>query len=120
MTKIHVRLHETLWGLGFDVEDELKVGPYFIDCYVRELHLGFEADGQAYHKGKDAQRDAERDAWILANAGIPIKRVPDYDLKREHDPETVRMLEEFMDEHGFDVEERRAIAARNEDTVGFI
>lgn len=106
LTVIHKNLHATLWGLGFDVEDEYHVGPYSLDCYLEELHLGFEADGQKYHK---AAKDAVRDAWILENSGIPILRIKDYDLKRSNDPETVKMIEAFIDEYGVDVKERKRL-----------
>ena len=119
-TRIHVRLHDTLWELGFDVEDEVQVGPYFLDCFVRELWLGFEADGTAYHRGKKYLRDLERDDWILQKAGIPVLRVRDYDLKRSSDPETVQIIEGFVNQYGRDIDSRRLIAEENILDVGYI
>lgn len=110
-TKIHKRLHDTIWLMGFDVEDETAVGKYSLDCYVRELHCGFEADGHNYHRGKrQRSRDAARDSWILANAGIPILRVPDTMLSSAHNPALIEDINQFINKYADSAELRRAVS----------
>ncbi len=68
-------LRDLLEGVGYYVEDERQFGPYLIDCYVSELHAGFEADGELFHRTKGQRaRDAERDHWLLTEAGVPVFR----------------------------------------------
>lgn len=81
-TKGHKRLHRFLVSvMGFIVEDEYPAGPYSIDCYVPEVHAGFEYDGKDFHGStKQKARDQERDSWIMGELGIPIMRFSDSDL----------------------------------------
>ena len=110
-SRIHVRLHDTLVDLGYYVEDEATVGRYSLDCYVRELHLGFEADGLIYHKTKrQLEQNTKRDAWILVNAGIPILRIPESRLKTASNPELLECIELFTNLYVSDIDVRRQIA----------
>lgn len=112
-TRPQRRLHDLLWALGFDVEDEVSVGGRFsLDCYVRELHLGFEADGP-YHRRmrSDRARDVTRDAWIMAHAGVPVLRLTDEELSRP-DGDLLPRLRAFLDEHRDNAEQRRLTALR--------
>lgn len=104
----HRQLHDLLGELGFDVEDELSVPPYSLDCYVRELHLGFEADGALYHSGpRKKQRDAQRDRDILNQYGIPILRLRDNELASS----TVSsLIDGFIGVYAESAEERRLVA----------
>ena len=83
-TRGHAALHRFLVDrMGFIVEDEHRVGVFSIDCYVPEVHAGFEYDGKDFHAStKNRVRDVARDNWILGTAGIPIMRVIDADLKQ--------------------------------------
>jgi very-short-patch-repair endonuclease len=87
ITKCHQRLHDILAGLGFKVVDNADFEPYKIDCYVDELHLGFEADGIGYHWKR---RDAKRDAFILENYRVKILRITDKDLLNKKMQEDVK------------------------------
>lgn len=106
----HVRLHDLLLWQGFDVEDEVQAGPYRLDCYVRELHLGFEADGP-HHGGLTRNRDAARDGWIWENLGIPVLRVAADELRLRDGP-AVDSVRRFIEEHRWTVAERLARAER--------
>jgi very-short-patch-repair endonuclease len=81
-TSGHRALHRFLVeAMGFVVEDEHPAGRYSIDCYAEEVHAGFEYDGRDFHASTaQRRRDAERDAWILGELGIPIMRFTDADL----------------------------------------
>ena len=93
------------------MEDELQVGRYRLDCYVRELHLGYEADGRRYHRGAvKLRRDAERDAWIRENAGIAVLRVPERLLKPSADAEPTDLLVTWTLGLADSAEERRRVA----------
>lgn len=75
-TRPQEQLHNLLESVGYYVEEERQFGPYLVDCYVSELHAGFEADGEMFHRTKGQRaRDAERDHWLLTEAGVPIFRV---------------------------------------------
>lgn len=76
MTTPHKRLMSLLRTMGFHPIEELQVGKYSIDCYVDEVHCGFECDGKRFHAGvAKGKKDKARDAWIFENAGIPLLRI---------------------------------------------
>ncbi len=104
----HRQLHDLLVDLGFDVEDEYAVGRFSLDCYVAELHLGFEADGRMWHGGVQRRRDEARDREIETTYGIPVLRMKDYMLNRSVEAEA--RLDQFIDEHADTSEQRRQIA----------
>lgn len=109
LTDGHRRLHNLLVGMGLQVEDERSCGRYVIDCYVPEVHLGFEFDGSNYHSSVlQRRRDEERDRAILAEAGLPLLRVTEREMRRAGGREAVmERVRAFIEEHGDDVEERR-------------
>lgn len=120
LTTPHKRLHSLLRVMGFEVEDEVRVGKYSLDCYVREVHCGFECDGKRYHAGiAKGKRDRSRDEWIFNNAGIPIMRIQAdaisqvrmWDDGVDARGNTVKKLKtlitEFIDEHADDIDARR-------------
>lgn len=94
--------------MGFDVEDEYVVGIFALDCYVAELHLGFEADGSMWHSGTQRRRDVTRDREIEATYGIPVLRMKDFTLR--HPAEAEARIDTFIDEHADTSEQRRSIA----------
>jgi very-short-patch-repair endonuclease len=109
LTRPHRKLMDLLRGMGLEVRAEVRVGRYVLDVLVDELWVGLEADGQAAHAGpRKRKRDAERDVWILVNAGIPILRVSECELKMANRPALNMRIHEFVDSHSEDTEERRA------------
>lgn len=115
MTKPHQRMHSLLRTMGFDVEDEVRVGRYSLDCYVREVHCGFECDGKRYHAGiAKGKRDRERDEWIFDNAGIPILRIQADALQWRMWEELKPQIEEFIERYASTLSSRR----RKGDTLG--
>lgn len=105
-----MRLHDALVDAGFDVEDEVQVGTYSLDCYVREWHLGFEADGPVHGRAFQRRRDAKRDAWLLGTAGIPLLRVSYERLGQTPDETLGDDIRDFIDRHAASVHERRRLA----------
>jgi very-short-patch-repair endonuclease len=67
--------------VGFEVDSEVAVGPYSLDCYCFESHTGFELDSKYTHMSK--KRDKKRDDWIWENYRIPICRVDETELEDE-------------------------------------
>ena len=107
----HRRLREYLDQIGFYVEDEVAVGPYHVDCYVRELHLAFEADGP-HHSQK---RDVARDAMILTRWALPTCRLRSVVLGDPGASEA--LLRAFVDKWRDSVEDRTAFV-RNKGWTG--
>ena len=100
--------------MGYYVEDEIRVGRFSLDCYVRETHLGYEADGRRYHQGVAKRaKDAARDAWIEKHAGIPVLRVPERLLKPVNDADLTDLLVTWTLRHAGTAEERRCVAEDN-------
>lgn len=63
---------------GFqEVRTGERFGRYFVDAYVPEVHMAFEADGLRWH---DPARDAARDAWLLEEHGLPVVRFTEAEL----------------------------------------
>ena len=109
MTKPHQRLASLLRIMGFDVENEFKVGRYRLDIYVRELHLGFECDGKRYHAGvAKSKRDKARDEWILEHAGIHIMRIQADAIQWRLWEDLKPQIAQFIDEYAGDIEARRS------------
>lgn len=105
-TRLERILHDRLASLGFHVEDSVRVGPWELDCYIRELHLGFEADGPT-HSGHRQVKDARRDAKVREQFGIEVLRVPE-DILVERPLALGELIDQFIDEHADTAEERRA------------
>lgn len=110
-TRLHRLLREALGDLGWYVEDEVRVGPYSLDCYVRETHLGYEADGARWHSTRAQQRrDAQRDGWILDRAGIHVCRVEEGLFAPNHGQGLRSWLAEWTGWYLDTIEERRRVA----------
>lgn len=107
-SKGHRALHRFLVEvMGFIVEDEYPAGPYSIDCYVEEVHAGFEYDGKDFHSPtKRRRRDEDRDRWILEELGIPIMRVTDEDLLKGNQTTLFELVSGWLEVYG-NIAERR-------------
>jgi hypothetical protein len=55
-------------------------GPYTLDIYVPSLRLDIEADGAYYHDGRNADREAVRDAY-LTEQGVTVLRLSEAEIK---------------------------------------
>ena len=94
ITKCHQHLHRILSELGFQVRDNAQYSQYKIDCMTELENIGFEANGELYHKWK--KRDNERDIELLKNHGIEIIRIPEKLLDGKHDPEVKEIILESI------------------------
>ena len=97
------KLSRFLEQLGFYVDQEVAVGEYSIDCYIEELHCGFELDSKYTHISR--KRDKARDKWIYENYSIPICRIDESELK-DTDALTKKVLD-FIEKWSQNVKERR-------------
>lgn len=112
LTGPHRLLRALLRTMGFNTLDEYPVGKYRLDCYVQDLHMGFECDGKRIHAGtRKQQKDHNRDEWIFENAGIPILRIQSDALQFTLWDKLTPQILEFMEEYGDDIEERREKSA---------
>jgi len=114
-TKCHLRLHKILEEMGFQVLDEALFGRYSLDCYVPEIHIGFEADGKHWHSKK---HDSERDAWLFEQFNLPVCRLKDSVLIPISKESLVKeMIQEFIDAQPID-DNRKAFAVHQFEPVG--
>lgn len=107
---LHAFLRDKRVGMGFEVEDEVPVGKYRLDCFVRDIWMGFECDGKRIHAGiVKQQKDEARDAWISENAGIPIMRIQSDALQFTQWEKLKPIVLAFCEEHGDTIKERMKI-----------
>lgn len=79
-TKIHQKLFEFLTLAGYFVINEKNFLRYSIDCFVPELNIGFEADGDYWHGRADTMvNDKIRDQQLL-EIGIIIVRFSETEI----------------------------------------
>ena len=82
-----------------------------MDCYVRELHMGFECDGKRYHAGvAKGKKDRSRDDWIWDNAQIPIVRIQADAIQWRLWEDLKTRITAEIDRHAGDIEKRRRSA----------
>ena len=53
---------------------------YFVDFYLPEDKIAFEADGEYWHRNR-GEYDAKRDLWIFDNFGVVVIRFSEKELK---------------------------------------
>jgi len=104
LTKPHRELHSIISDIGFGVEDEKQIGKYTLDCYVEEVHLGFEYDGPMHDSPKQKLHDKNRDLWFLEIAGVPILRINEVQLKDKE--QLLLIIESFVEEHMWTISDR--------------
>ena len=60
---------------GLRFRKQHAAGPYVLDFYCAPARLAIEVDGEAHNHGNRPQRDATRDAWLVAQ-NIQVLRYP--------------------------------------------
>lgn len=112
-TENHKELIRILNRLGLEIDVEVQVRQYSLDCYCYNLHVGFEADTKTTHmKG----RDRKRDKWIMDNYQIPILRI-DVGEHKDRRALEVKVLE-FIEKWADTAEERRGTFIPNARWIG--
>ncbi|WP_232090902.1 endonuclease domain-containing protein [Sphingomonas sp. HMP9] len=53
-------------GEGLRFRKQHAAGPYVLDFYCAPARLAIEVDGEAHNHGDRPERDATRDAWLIA------------------------------------------------------
>ena len=51
---------------GLRFRKQHAAGPYVLDFYCAPARLAIEVDGEAHNHGNRPERDATRDAWLVA------------------------------------------------------
>jgi len=60
---------------GLRFRKQHAAGPYVLDFYCAPARLAIEVDGEAHNHGNRPERDANRDAWLVAQ-NIQVFRYP--------------------------------------------
>ena len=60
---------------GFKFRRQHPIGPYVLDFFCASTRLAIEVDGAAHDMGRNPERDARRDAWLLGQ-GVRVLRIP--------------------------------------------
>lgn len=60
---------------GLRFRRQHAAGPYVLDVYCAPARLAIEVDGEAHNHGNHPERDATRDAWLVAQS-IQVLRYP--------------------------------------------
>lgn len=80
-TSLERTLYDLLEGAGYQVERQVRFGRYVVDAWLPEERLVFEADGMFWFWHQDAEREARRDAYLLAHGAVAVVHLTDEDLK---------------------------------------
>ena len=60
---------------GLRFRKQHAAGPYVLDFYCAPARLAIEVDGESHNHGNRPERDATRDAWLIAQ-DIQVLRYP--------------------------------------------
>lgn len=111
LTAPHRELITIIQEIGLQVIAEYPVGPYKLDCYLPEYHLGIEADGPNHWKS----RDRKRANALYDNYGISVMHLADIAIaNREY---TKGAIQAFAQDFEDSIIERRMIAKRTEEQL---
>ena len=69
---------------GIKFRRQHPTGRYCLDFFCNDARLAIEVDGEAHSRGDRPERDAARDAWLLA-AGIATMRIPAEEILKDAD-----------------------------------
>lgn len=68
------RLALFLLDADFDLAPQVRFGPYCVDFYEPNRHIAFEADSYWHTRPGRPEKDAKRDAYLLAEHDLPVLR----------------------------------------------
>ncbi len=75
---------------GLRFRKQHAAGPYVLDVYCAPARLAIEVDGEAHNHGTPPERDAIRDAWLVAQ-NIQVLRYPAREMLANFD-DVVRQI----------------------------
>ena len=64
--------------LDVEIVVEGEFPPYWVDCYLPDYHVAFEADGPSHSQIKDRNRDDT----LMINYALPVFRISSEDLDK--------------------------------------
>ena len=82
MSLPEVLLWRELKRSGLHFRKQHEAGDYVLDFFCARANLAIEVDGFSHETGEQPQRDAQRDAWLLARR-IDTVRIPASDVLRD-------------------------------------
>lgn len=81
-SKLSWKLIDFLVCAGFEVIiPEQRFGMYFVDAYLANEHIAFEADGDYWHNLRSDGYDIARDACLLEQFGLPVVRLRENEIE---------------------------------------
>ena len=82
MTKEERRLwYDCLKLLPMTVHRQKVLGQYIVDFYIAKAELVIEVDGSQHYEDRNAEKDAERTAF-LEGYGLTVIRIPNNEVSR--------------------------------------
>ena len=78
LTVPHLQLISALEHLDVEIVIEGEFPPYWVDCYLPDYHVAFEADGPSHSQIKDKNRDDV----LMINYALPVFRISSEDLDK--------------------------------------
>ena len=76
------KLIDFLTNAGFEIViPEQRFGTYFVDAYLANEHIAFEADGDYWHNLRSANYDTTRDAYLLTQFKLPVVRLREKEIE---------------------------------------
>ena len=82
MTKEERRLwYDCLKLLPMTVHRQKVLGQYIVDFYIAQAELVIEVDGSQHYEDRNAEKDAERTAF-LEGYGLTVIRIPNNEVSR--------------------------------------
>ncbi|WP_082765558.1 MULTISPECIES: endonuclease domain-containing protein [unclassified Phenylobacterium] len=88
---------------GLHFRRQHPIGPYILDFYCHAARLAVEVDGQGHGFGDRPDRDARRDAWLLAQ-GVRTLRIPASTVLEDVNAATGWILNAVGEEHVMDAQ----------------
>ena len=85
--------------MGLQWRRQFSIGPYILDFYCPQLHLGIELDGEPHFTAEGIESDQIRSLWLQEKHGIHILRFENhlvFDYPQNIIAEIEMAIEELM------------------------
>lgn len=74
-------LRNLLQTADFEFKEQVRFGRYVVDAWVPSRGLVFEADCSFWYHHQDKEREAKRDAYLVARGVIAVVHLTESDLR---------------------------------------
>jgi len=80
-TWLELALRNLLQTAGLEFEEQKRFGRYVVDAWVPSHGLVFEADCSFWYHHQDKEREARRDAYLIARGITAVVHLTESDLR---------------------------------------